>query len=199
MLNLNNARFETSAVKPEQYPVEDIPEAAFVGRSNVGKSSLINTLLNRKNLARTGAVPGRTRVINFYYIDGCIRFADLPGYGYASVSKTEQMDWGKMADTYLNTRKQLKLLLMVVDIRHLPSELDKLMYEWIKESGLPHIIAASKADKLSRSQIGRKLKDIGSALEVNEGIELIPFSSVSRAGREELWKAIERGVAACFL
>jgi len=196
-LNLNNARFETSAVKPEQYPAEDIPEVAFVGRSNVGKSSLINVLLNRKNLARTGSVPGKTRVINFYNIDGCIRFADLPGYGYANVSKKEQLVWGKMADTYLNTRKQLKLLMMVVDIRHLPSELDIMMYEWIKGSGLPHVIAASKADKISRSQTGKMIKDISSVLEITEGTELIPFSAVSRAGREELWKAIERGVASC--
>ncbi len=130
-LNINNAKYELSAVKPSQYPVSDLPEVTFVGRSNVGKSSLINSLLNRKNLAKVAATPGKTQVINFYNIDNKLYFVDLPGYGYAKVSKGVQASWAKFIETYLVKREQLKLIVMLVDIRHSPTSHDKLMHDWI--------------------------------------------------------------------
>ncbi len=188
---LNNAKFEITAVKPAQYPVNNIPEIAFVGRSNVGKSSIINTLLNRKSLARVGAVPGKTREINFYNIDGCIYFVDLPGYGYASVSKDKKSSWNDIVETYLYSRHQLKLIIMLVDIRHSPSKEDKIMYDWLATHGMPHLIAASKADKISRNQINGRLQEITKVLGTKEGIMPIPFSSETKQGRDILWEQIE--------
>lgn len=186
-MNLNNARYEKTAVKPEQYPESNIPEIAFVGRSNVGKSSFINALLNRKNLARVGATPGKTREINFYNIDDILYFVDLPGYGYANVSKEKKSTWGGIIETYLGTRSQLRLLVMIVDIRHTPSNDDKIMYEWIRTRAVPHIIIASKADKISRGQFMKRQQDIKSTLAVEEGIEVIPFSSETKLGKEQVW------------
>ena len=172
-----NAKFETTAVRPEQYPSSNIPEVAFVGRSNVGKSSIINSLLNRKGLARVGSTPGKTRVINFFNVDDKIYFVDLPGYGYANVSKKEISSWSRMIETYLYSREQLKLIIMVVDIRHLPTENDKTMHLWLKESSIPYIIAATKADKVSKSQVKKNVNDIRKALEIDEQILVIPASS----------------------
>lgn len=188
---VNNARHEVTAVRPDQYPRSDIPEIAFVGRSNVGKSSLINTLLNRKKLARVGATPGKTRQINFYNVEDTLYFVDLPGYGYASVSKSERLSWGKLADTYLTTRKQLKLILMLVDIRHKPSEHDKMMHNWIQTYGVSYIIVATKADKVSRSQVKRRIDEIRGTLELGEGVKVIPFSSTKKIGKGELWEEID--------
>ncbi|MGI6776826.1 MAG: ribosome biogenesis GTP-binding protein YihA/YsxC [Acetivibrionales bacterium] len=188
---VNNARYELTAVKPEQYPQRELPEIVFVGRSNVGKSSLINTLLNRKNLARVGTTPGKTRQINFYNVDDRLYFVDLPGYGYASVSKSEKTSWGKLVDTYLDTRSQLKLIIMLVDIRHEPSEMDKTMYEWILCRGLPHIIAATKADKINRSQVRNRIDGIRKALKTDENTIIVPFSSSKRTGKDELWDIID--------
>ncbi|MCX7709679.1 MAG: ribosome biogenesis GTP-binding protein YihA/YsxC [Clostridia bacterium] len=189
-MNLNNAKFELSAVKPAQYPATSVPEVAFAGRSNVGKSSIINTLLNRKSIARVGAAPGKTREINFYNIDQVLYFVDLPGYGYASVSKEKKSTWGAIIETYLNTRQQLKLIIMMVDIRHKPTEDDKMMYNWIVSNHLQHIVVASKADKISRGQIKARLQEISSTLGIEEGVTIIPFSSEKRTGKEELWNCI---------
>jgi GTP-binding protein len=188
-LNINNARYELTAVRPDQYPASNVPEVAFVGRSNVGKSSIINALLNRKNLAKTGATPGKTRQINFYNIDDALYFVDLPGYGYAKVSKGEKHSWGKLADTYLLTRKQVKLIIMLVDIRHTPTEDDKLMFQWIKSSGISHIIVASKSDKIQKSKIAKNVSEIKKFFGTDEAV--LPFSSEKKQGRDELWQVIK--------
>lgn len=193
-MNISNARFEITAVGPGQYPGGGLPEVAFVGRSNVGKSSIINTLLNRKNLARVASTPGKTREINFYNIDDSLRLVDLPGYGYASVSKTKKSSWGNIIETYLTTRSQLRLLIMLVDIRHAPTEDDAIMHEWIKVGGLPYMIVATKADKISRNQSFSKLKDIKSILGMNDNVPFISFSSVTRQGRDEVWDEIQKKV-----
>ena len=193
-INLNNVKFETTAVKPEQYPYGNIPEVAFVGRSNVGKSSMINALLNRKDLAKVGAVPGKTRVINFFNVDNKLYFVDLPGYGYANVSKKEQQNWKIMIETYLHTRKQLELIIMIVDVRHLPTENDKIMHLWLRESNIPYIIAATKTDKISKSQVNRNINDIKKALEINNEIPVIPVSSKTKQGKDELWNLIKLNI-----
>ncbi|HOJ11720.1 MAG TPA: ribosome biogenesis GTP-binding protein YihA/YsxC [Clostridiales bacterium] len=192
LINLNNARFEITAVKPYQYPSDNVPEIAFVGRSNVGKSSIINTLLNRKNLARVGATPGKTREINFYNIDDKLHFVDLPGYGYASVSKIKKSTWSNMIETYLNSRKKLELIIMMVDIRHTPSENDRIMYEWLKSREIQHIIVATKADKISRGETGRRINDIQATLGSGENVPVIAFSASTRQGKDEIWKQIYR-------
>ncbi len=190
-MNLHNARYEVTAVNPEQYPEHDMPEVAFIGRSNVGKSSIINCLLNRRNLARVGGTPGKTRVINFYNIDDTIYLVDLPGYGYAKVSKQEKASWGKLADTYLTSRKNLKLLVLLLDIRHKPTQDDMTMKSWISASGIPYIVAATKADKLSRPAVMTRKKDIAAVLSIPAD-SIIPFSSTRRTGREELLETIQK-------
>ena len=160
LLNINNARYELTAVKPDQYPQNNIPEIIFVGRSNVGKSTVINTLLNRKNLARVGYTPGKTREIYFYNIDDKAYFVDLPGYGYANVSKSKKSVWGSMIETYLHSRKYLELIMMLVDIRHTPTDNDIIMYEWIQSHNMPNLIIATKADKISRGRINSRINDI---------------------------------------
>ena len=152
-MNLNNARYELTAVRSDQYPGGSIPEVAFVGRSNVGKSSIINALLNRKNLARVASTPGKTREINFYNIDDSMYLVDLPGYGYASVARDKKLSWGETIETYLNLRLQLKLVILLVDIRHKPSADDRMMYEWICERNAPHLVVATKSDKIPKSMV----------------------------------------------
>ena len=188
---VKNAKYELTAVRPDQYPVNTIPEVAFVGRSNVGKSSIINSLLNRKNLARVGATPGKTRELNFYNVDEVLYFVDLPGYGYASVSKGRKSSWGEFIETYLSSRGQLKMLIMLVDVRHLPSNDDKVMYEWIAHSKLPHIVVATKIDKIPRSQLQAKVSDIRKTLQMNNDIRVIPFSSVAKQGKDDVWSVID--------
>ncbi|HOQ36470.1 MAG TPA: ribosome biogenesis GTP-binding protein YihA/YsxC [Acetivibrio sp.] len=190
-MNINNAKFEITAVKPEQYPKSDKPEITFVGRSNVGKSSLINSMLNRKSLARVAATPGLTRVINFYNVDNILYFVDLPGYGFAKVSKTEKESWGSVVETYLKTRKQLKLVIMLVDIRHSPTDDDKLMNDWLKCNGIPYLITATKLDKIPRSKVKERVCDIRKVLELSDSVKVIPFSSETKQGREELWNEIK--------
>jgi GTP-binding protein len=189
-LILNNSKYELTAVRPDQYPAGNLPEVAFSGRSNAGKSSAINALLNRRNLARVAATPGKTREINFYNVDGKLYLVDLPGYGYAKVSREKKLSWGAVVDTYLHSRRQLKLVVLLVDIRHTPSEDDRVMYHWLAGHGMPHIIAASKADKLPRSQVAPRLADIRKAFGMESGAALIPFSAESGQGRDEVWAAI---------
>lgn len=189
-MEIKNAKYERTAVTPEQYPSDHLPEIAFVGRSNIGKSSIINCLLNKKNLARVGATPGKTRVINFYNIDNKFYFVDLPGYGYAKVSKTNKESWNKMIETYLFSRTDLKLIIMLVDIRHAPSEHDQMMYEWILSRPISAIVAAMKTDKIPRSQIQNRLLDIRTTLHMQGETTLIPISTVNGQGIAELWGKI---------
>lgn len=195
-MELNKARYELTAVKPEQYPLSSIPEIALLGRSNVGKSTIINTLLNRKNLARVSSEPGKTRGINFYNIDDVCYLVDLPGYGYAKVSKGEKAFWGNIIETYLNSRCQLKMVIMLVDIRHAPSEDDKVMYKWILEHGLHHLVVATKTDKISRSQVHARIQDIKKVLGLGAGIDLIAYSSETRQGKDEIWTVIKASMDA---
>lgn len=180
-----------AAVKYEQYPPKDTPEIALCGRSNVGKSSLINTLVNRKNLARTSATPGKTATINFYEIKDKYRLVDLPGYGYAKVSKEEKKKWGGMIENYLSKRENLKGVFLLVDARHRPTEDDKTMFEWIKTFGYEPIVVATKLDKLKKSEIEKNLTEIYNFLELDYDSVLIPFSAQTREGREEVLEALD--------
>ena len=167
------------------------PEVAFAGKSNVGKSSLINSLVNRKALARTSAQPGKTQTINFYNINESIYLVDLPGYGYAKVPQSEKEKWGKMIERYLHTSKVLKAVFLLVDIRHDPSANDKMMYEWVVHNGYNPIIIATKMDKLKRSQIQKNLKAIKIGLNLRPGSIMIPFSAETKQGRDEIWALID--------
>ena len=167
------------------------PEVAFAGKSNVGKSSLINSLVNRKALARTSAQPGKTQTINFYNINESIYLVDLPGYGYAKVPQSEKEKWGKMIERYLHTSKVLKAVFLLVDIRHDPSANDKMMYDWVVHNGYNPIIIATKMDKLKRSQIQKNLKAIKTGLNLRPGSIVIPFSAETKQGRDEIWALID--------
>lgn len=172
-------------------PVTGRPEVAFAGKSNVGKSSLINGLMNRKSLARTSAQPGKTQTINFYNVNECIYLVDLPGYGYAKVAQSEKEKWGKMIENYLHTSKDLKAVFLLIDIRHEPSANDKMMYDWIVHNGYEPIIIATKLDKLKRSQVQKHVKMLKEGLKLRPGSTIIPFSSVTKQGREEIWTLID--------
>jgi GTP-binding protein len=189
------ADIAATAVSPAQYPVTNIPEVAFAGRSNVGKSSLINTLTNRKSLARTSSTPGKTRVINFFTINDELYLVDLPGYGYAKVSKEEKKKWGGMIEEYLNNREPLKLVILLVDIRHEPTNDDKIMCEWMKATGSKLVVVATKADKLTRNHANQSIAAIRKSLELRPYDSLVPFSSETRQGKEELWTIIEEACA----
>ena len=172
-------------------PVTGRPEVAFAGKSNVGKSSLINGLMNRKSLARTSAQPGKTQTINFYNVNDSIYLVDLPGYGYAKVSQAEKEKWGKMIERYLHGSGDLKAVFLLIDIRHEPSENDRIMYEWILHNGYEPIIIATKLDKLKRSQIQKHVKMIQQGLNLRPGGKIIPFSAETKQGREEIWELID--------
>jgi GTP-binding protein len=166
-------------------------EIAFAGKSNVGKSSLINALMNRKSLARTSAQPGKTQTINFYNINEEMYLVDLPGYGYAKISREVQEQWGKMVERYLHRSKTLKAVFLLIDIRHDPSSNDKMMYDWIVKNGYHPIIIATKLDKLKRSQIQKHIKMVKQGLNLIPGTKVIPFSSVTKQGREEIWELMD--------
>ena len=172
-------------------PDTGLPEVAFAGKSNVGKSSLINGLMNRKALARTSAQPGKTQTINFYKINDELDLVDLPGYGYAKASEEVKAKWGKMIENYLHTSKRLKAVFLLIDIRHDPSANDKLMYSWIVEQGFNPIIIATKLDKIKRSQVQKQIKAIRQGLNLLPGTIVIPFSSVTKQGRDEIWELVE--------
>lgn len=172
-------------------PENKWPEVAFAGKSNVGKSSLINALLNRKSYARTSATPGKTQTINFYNINDELYLVDLPGYGYAKVSEQEKEKWGRLIEKYLHTSKQLRAVFLLIDIRHAPSENDKLMYRWILEQGYEPVIIATKLDKIKRSQVQKCVKILREGLSLVPGTKVIPFSSETKQGRDELWELIE--------
>ena len=172
-------------------PDTGLPEVAFAGKSNVGKSSLINGLMNRKALARTSAQPGKTQTINFYKINDELDLVDLPGYGYARVTPAEKEKWGKMIENYLHTSHNLKAVFLLIDIRHDPSANDRQMYEWILHNGYEPIIIATKLDKLKRSQVQKNLKAIREGLQLKKGTTVIPYSAETKQGRDEIWELIE--------
>ncbi|VYU26135.1 putative GTP-binding protein EngB [Clostridium tertium] len=187
MIKIKNSEFVTSAVKREQYPTTGLPEIAFVGRSNVGKSSIINALTNRRKLAKVSQTPGKTRLINFFVINnGEFHLVDLPGYGYAKVSKTEKASWGNTIETYLSGRSELKRVVLLVDSRHKPTADDIQMHEWIKFYGYDEVIIATKSDKLSNNELRKKEKDIRDTLKLTKEDTLYFFSSVNKKGRDEL-------------
>lgn len=188
---IKNVSLETVIGVTSSIPDNKMPEIAFAGKSNVGKSSLINALMNRKSLARTSAQPGKTQTINFYNINDELYFVDLPGYGYAKVSQQEKEKWGKMIEKYLRQSKVLKAVFLLIDIRHEPSANDKQMYEWILSNGYSPIIIATKLDKINRSQIQKQVKLIKQKLEVEKGTVVIPFSAESKQGRDEIYELID--------
>ncbi|MBQ9890226.1 MAG: YihA family ribosome biogenesis GTP-binding protein [Firmicutes bacterium] len=188
---IRSSEFICAAVKPSQYPEEGAPEIAFAGRSNVGKSSLINLLLNRRKLAKVSSTPGKTRTINFYNVNGEFRLVDLPGYGYAKVSKSESADWGKMMEDYLSKRQGLKKVIQLVDSRHAPTAQDKQMYDYLRYYGLDGIVVATKSDKLSGSELSRNLALIKRELQLGSGDVLIPVSALKRTGTDELLSVME--------
>lgn len=188
---IKNVNLETVCGITSKLPENSLPEIAFAGKSNVGKSSLINALMNRKSYARTSSQPGKTQTINFYRINDDLYFVDLPGYGYAKVSEELRAKWGKMIERYLHTSNQLRLVFLLIDIRHEPSKNDCTMYHWIVENGFQPIIIATKLDKINRSQVDKQLKLIRTTLKVVPETPMIPFSSVTKQGREEIWDMIE--------
>ncbi len=188
---IKNVSLETVCGITSKLPVNDKPEVAFAGKSNVGKSSLINVLMNRKSLARTSAQPGKTQTINYYNINDALYFVDLPGYGYAKVSESIKAKWGKMIEDYLHKSKQLKRVFLLIDIRHAPSENDRIMYDWIVKNGYVPVIVATKLDKINRSQVQKQLKLIKETLQVVEGTVLIPFSAQTRQGRDEIYEILD--------
>ena len=189
-MNIHNAALTISAVSPAQYPKTDFPEIAFAGRSNVGKSSLINKLLNRKSLARTSSKPGKTATINFYNIDDSLHFVDLPGYGYAQVSKEEKKKWAAMIETYLNSREQLRCTAILVDARHEPTKDDITMLGWIRERQGFALVFATKCDKIAKTKLNEHLDQIYYTLNLEEDDIMIPVSGETGLGIEDAWEAI---------
>ncbi|MDE6363491.1 MAG: ribosome biogenesis GTP-binding protein YihA/YsxC [Lachnospiraceae bacterium] len=188
---IKNVSLETVIGVTSKIPQNDMPEIAFAGKSNVGKSSLINALMNRKSLARTSSQPGKTQTINFYNINDELYFVDLPGYGYAKVSQQEKEKWGKMIERYLHQSKVLKAVFLLIDIRHDPSANDKTMYEWILANGFHPIIIATKADKINRSQLQKQIKAVKQGLGVDKDTVVIPFSAQTKQGRDEIYEVID--------
>jgi len=189
-VNTHNADILLSAANKSHYPQDDIPEVALAGRSNVGKSSFINTMLNRKNLARTSGKPGKTQLLNFFNIDDKLRFVDVPGYGYARVSKKEREKWGKMIEEYLTSRENLRAVVSLVDLRHEPSADDVQMYEFLKFYEIPVILVATKADKIPRGKWNKHESMIKKKLDFDKTDTFIIFSSINKTGVEEAWDTI---------
>ena len=188
---IRKAELETVCGITSRLPENTCPEFAFAGKSNVGKSSLINGLLNRKSLARTSSQPGKTQTINFYNVNDFMYLVDLPGYGYAKVPETEKAKWGKMIERYLHTSQTLKAVFLLIDIRHDPSANDKLMYDWIVNNGYNPIIIATKLDKLKRSQVQKNIKAIKDGLKLRPGSKIIPFSAETKQGKDEIWALMD--------
>lgn len=184
---IKNVELETVCGITSKLPENTLPEIAFAGKSNVGKSSLINGLMNRKSLARTSAQPGKTQTINFYNINQEMYLVDLPGYGYAKIAESEKKKWGVMIENYLHSSKQLLAVFLLIDIRHAPSENDRMMYEWMVYQGFAPIIIATKLDKIKRSQVQKNVKIIREGLKVEPGTKVFPFSAMTKQGRDEIW------------
>jgi GTP-binding protein len=190
-MKVTSSEIVISAVKPDQYPVESIPEFALAGRSNVGKSSFINKMLNRKGLARISSKPGKTQTLNFYIVNEVLHFVDVPGYGYAKVSKKEREAWGKMLETYLTAREQLRAVLLIVDLRHPPTADDIMMYDFLKHYEIPCIVIATKADKISKMKRAQHLKITKEKLDLHPHDTIIQFSSETGEGKDKAWATIE--------
>lgn len=188
---IKKVELETVCGITSRLPDSPYPEIAFAGKSNVGKSSLINALMNRKALARTSAQPGKTQTINYYLVNNALFLVDLPGYGYARANEQVKAQWGKMVENYLGKSKQLKKVFLLVDIRHAPSGNDRMMYDWIVESGREPIVIATKSDKIKRSQLQSQVKLIRSTLKTAEGTRVIPFSAQTKGGREEIYEILD--------
>ena len=193
---IKQVNLETVCGVTSRIPDNRLPEIAFAGKSNVGKSSLINALMNRKALARTSSQPGKTQTINFYNINDAMYLVDLPGYGYAKVSENERAKWGKMIENYLHTSGQLRAVFLLVDIRHAPGANDKTMYDWMVYQGYEPIIIATKLDKLKRSQVQKALKEVRTGLGLGGDAILIPFSAETKQGREEIWELMDQLIEA---
>ncbi len=189
-MNVTKAELIITAGNKEQFPQSQVKEVAFAGKYNVGKSSLINGLLNRKALARTSSQPGKTQTINFYNVQDTINFVDLPGYGYAKVSKTQRESWGKLIEGYLSDRNTLEQVVLLVDIRHAPSENDKIMYDWIAHYHKNVIVVATKADKIKRSQLNKHLSIIRKDLNLQPADKIIAFSATTKQGKDEIWNLL---------
>ena len=187
---IKNPKFEISAVGPKQYPTNNLPEIVLAGKSNVGKSSFINTMINRKSLARTSSQPGKTRQINFYNIDSKFYFVDLPGFGYSKMSHTEQEKVGKFIEEYLFNRKNIACIILLIDIRHNPSENDIMMFNYIRSIGAPHIVIANKADKIAPTKVASYVENLRKLLEANESDIILPFSSEKKIYTEEVWNIL---------
>ena len=188
---IRDARFEVSAVGEKQYPKSDMPEVVLVGKSNVGKSSFINTMINRKNLARTSSEPGKTRQINFYNVDEKFYFVDLPGYGFSKMSKQEQVKVGSFIEHYLSTRKQIALIVFLIDVRHPPTENDVLMYDYIINTGFPCLILANKVDKIAPTKVDATVKKLQNELNPLKDLKFLPFSSEKKIYSEAVWNEIQ--------
>lgn len=188
---IKSVELETVCGVTSKLPENVLPEVAFAGKSNVGKSSLINGLMNRKSLARTSAQPGKTQTINFYNINGEMYLVDLPGYGYAKIAESEKKKWGAMIENYLHSSKQLLAVFLLVDIRHAPSENDRMMYEWMVYQGFAPVIIATKLDKIKRSQVQKNVKILREGLKVEPGTKVFPFSALTKQGREEIWEYVD--------
>lgn len=188
---IKNVSLETVCGVTSKLPENEWPEVAFAGKSNVGKSSLINALMNRKSLARTSSQPGKTQTINFYNVNDAMYLVDLPGYGYAKVSLEIKEKWGKLIERYLHGSRKLRAVFLLIDIRHEPSENDKRMYDWIVYNGYDPILIATKLDKIKRSQVQKQLKLIRTGLQAKPGTRILPFSASTKQGREEIWEVIE--------
>ena len=189
---IKNPKFEISAVGPKQYPSNNLPEIVLAGKSNVGKSSFINTMINRKGLARTSSEPGKTRQINFYNIDQKFYFVDLPGFGYSKMSHTEQEKVGKFIEEYLFSRKNISCIVLLIDIRHEPSKNDIMMFNYIRSIGAPHIVIANKADKIAPTKVSSYVENLRNSLEANESDVILPFSSEKKIYTDTVWKELEK-------
>jgi GTP-binding protein len=189
-MKIVSAEFVISAVGPKQYPTDGLPEIALVGRSNVGKSSLLNKMMNRKTLVKTSSKPGKTQTLNYFLVNNMLYFVDFPGYGYAKVAKSVKQTWGKMIEGYLKNRDELRFVIQLIDVRHPPTKDDVAMYDWCKEIGLDTIIVATKADKIARGRWLQHVKIIREGLKLRSSDTIILFSSETGHGRDELWKEI---------
>lgn len=192
---IKNVNLETVCGITSKIPENQLPEVAFAGKSNVGKSSLINALVNRKALARTSSQPGKTQTINFYNINQELYFVDLPGYGYAKVSLEIKEKWGKMVENYLRRTKQLRQVFLLIDIRHEPSANDRTMYDWIRKNGYQPVIIATKLDKINRSQVQKQIKIVRTGLGAGVGVKIIPFSAETKQGRDEIYQFLDELLA----
>jgi len=189
-MKVTEAELVISAVGPKQYPVDHLPDIALAGRSNVGKSSFINKMINRKSLARTSSKPGKTQTLNFYKINQELFFVDVPGYGFAKVPKAERERWGQFIEEYILSRHNLKAVILLVDIRHEPTKDDQAMYDWLKHHNVPVIVVATKVDKIPKTRVARHVKVVRETLGVSKGDPVIPFSSETGQGKDEAWNTI---------